>query len=149
MIRTLSLILLITAIGATGCTRDADSPAGFRLPEGDAASGREVFVYMQCHECHTLEGDEFPQIPYADSPYVSLGGPVSRVKTYGELVTAIINPSHELAKGYAEETVSENGESNMHIYNDYMTVAELTDLVAFLQPHYKVVVPEYNYRVYP
>tara|TARA_R110000782_G_scaffold50122_1_gene108836 strand:+ start:1104 stop:1418 length:315 start_codon:yes stop_codon:yes gene_type:complete len=104
---------------------------------------------MQCHQCHTVAGEEFPEIPYAKAPYVKLGGPVSKVKTYGELVTAIINPSHELAKGYAEELVSEDGESNMYNYNEHMTVQELTDLVAFLQSHYDVVVPQYDYRLYP
>ena len=141
---SLTLILL-----ATGCTRDAASPSGFRLPDGDGMKGREAFVYMQCHQCHTVAGDEFPEIPLADPPYVELGGPVSRVKTYGELVTAIINPSHELANGYAEELVSQDGESNMYNYNQYMTVQELTDLVAYLQPRYDVVIPMYDYRIYP
>jgi hypothetical protein len=45
--------------------------------------------------------------------------------------------------------VSEGGESNMYIYNRYMTVQELVDLVMFLQPHYDVVVPRYDYRIYP
>ena len=44
-------------------------------------------------------------------PYVELGGNITKVKSYGELVTSIINPSHDLAKGYAEEVVSEDGES--------------------------------------
>jgi hypothetical protein len=64
-------------------------------------------------------------------------------------VTAIINPSHKLADGYASEVVSEEGESNMYVYNRYMTVQELTDLVMYLQPHYDVVVPRYDYRIYP
>tara|TARA_R110002096_G_scaffold86020_5_gene198349 strand:+ start:13319 stop:13657 length:339 start_codon:yes stop_codon:yes gene_type:complete len=110
--------------------------------------GRETFLYLQCHQCHTVVGEDFPAIPLADPPYVELGGEVSKVRTYGELVTAIINPSHELAKGYAAEQVSENGESNMYNYNAYMTVQELTDLVFFLQPKFKVVVPQYEYRTY-
>ena len=103
---------------------------------------------MQCNQCHTVYGEELPEIPFADPPYVVLGGPVSRVKTYGQLITGIINPSHELAEGYAAEQVSENGESNMYDYNGYMTVQELIDIVMFLQPHYDVIVPEYRYRDY-
>lgn len=142
-------LLLITLMTITvGCTRTATSSAGFRLPDGDAANGRDAFVYMQCHQCHTMSGEEFPAIPLAEPPYVELGGSVSRVKTYGELVSAIINPSHTLADGYAAEQVSENGESKMHVYNDYMTVRELTDLVVFLQPHYNVVAPQHQYHVY-
>jgi hypothetical protein len=30
-----------------------------------------------------------------------------------------------------------------------MTVQELTDLVMFLQPHYNVIAPRFQYRVYP
>jgi mono/diheme cytochrome c family protein len=124
------------------------SERGFRLPDGDAQAGRETFLYMQCNQCHTIKGEELPTVAGFD-PYVQLGGPVTRVKSYGELVTAIINPSHKLADGYARELVSENGVSNMYVYNSYMTVQELTDLVMFLQPHYNVIAPRFQYRVYP
>ena len=133
----------------SGCDRDMMSERGFRLPDGDPVAGREAFLYMQCNQCHTIVGEDLPVIPLADPPYVELGGPVSRVKTYGELVTAIINPSHKLADGYPEDLVSEEGESNMYVYNGYMTVQELIDIVMFLQPHYNVIVPEFHYRVYP
>jgi mono/diheme cytochrome c family protein len=125
------------------------SEKGFSLPEGNALAGREAFVYMHCHECHTVTGEEFPALPLADPPFVELGGKVTRVKTYGELVTAIINPSHKLAKGYPVEMVTNNNESKMPVYNGYMTVQELIDIVAFLQPHYDVYVPQYEYRIYP
>jgi mono/diheme cytochrome c family protein len=111
-------------------------------------AGRETFLYMHCNQCHTIQGEELPTIPGFE-PFVELGGAVTRVKTYGELVTAIINPSHKLADGYAEDLVSEDGISKMYVYNGFMTVQELTDLVMFLQPHYDVVPPEFHYRVYP
>lgn len=149
VMKSLTAVVLVLAVMASGCPRDATSPAGFRLPDGDAANGRETFIYLQCHQCHTVAGEEFPPIPLTDPPYVELGGEVSKVRTYGELVTSIINPSHKLAKGYAAEQVSENGESKMYNYNGYMTVQELTDLVFFLQPHYEVVVPDIEYRIYP
>jgi hypothetical protein len=104
---------------------------------------------MQCHQCHYIEGEQFPVLPGMDPPYVELGGKVTRVKSYGELVTAIINPSHKLADGYPPDRVSEEGESHMYVYNRYMTIQELIDLVMFLQPHYEVVVPHYDYRMYP
>ena len=64
---------------------------------------------------------------------IALGGEVTRIQTYGELVTSIINPSHRLAEGYPVDTVSVDGKSRMRNYNDVMTVTELTDLVMFLQ----------------
>lgn len=143
-------LLLGSFVVLSGCNPDARmSEKGFRLPEGDAQAGREVFQYMQCHQCHTIDGEEFAEIPGMSPPYVALGGRSTHVKTYGELVTAIINPSHRLAPGYAEEVVSEDEESNMYVYNQHMTVQELVDLVMFLQSKYDVIVPAYRYRIYP
>lgn len=137
------------ALSLGACDEDKMmSERGFRLPDGDANAGRDTFIYMQCNQCHTVKGEDLPPIPGSE-PYVELGGTVTHVRTYGELVTSIINPSHKLATGYAEEQVSEDGVSNMYIYNDYMTVQELTDLVRFLQPHYDVEPPRYQYRIYP
>ena len=151
MRRNTGLFLLLAAVaGLSGCEADRMSEKGFSLPEGNAMAGREAFVYMHCHECHTVVGEEFPAVAMADPPYVELGGKVTRVKTYGQLVTAIINPSHKLAQGYPVEQVANDGEeSKMPVYNGYMTVQELTDIVAFLQPHYDVYVPQYEYRIYP
>ena len=145
-----TLALLALALAVTGgCERDRMSERGFSLPEGDAAAGRDTFIYMQCHQCHFIEGEQFPALPGLEPPYVELGGEVTRVKSYGELVTAIINPSHKLADGYPPDRVSEEGESNMYVYNRYMTIQELIDLVMYLQPHYEVVAPAYDYRMYP
>lgn len=141
-------LFFVALVALSGCDRDRMSEKGFRLPDGDAMAGREAFLYMQCNQCHTISGEQLPMIPGA-GPYVQLGGTVTRVKTYGELITAIINPSHKLADGYAEALVAEDGESNMYVYNRFMTVQELTDIVMFLQPYYDVPVPTFNYRIYP
>ena len=141
------LLTLVVALG--GCDQDRTmSERGFRLPDGNALAGRETFLYMHCNQCHTIDGDELPPIPGFE-PFVELGGKVTRVKTYGELVTSIINPSHKLARGYPKDLVSEDGKSKMYVYNGFMTVQELTDIVTFLQPHYEVIPPEFQYRVYP
>jgi mono/diheme cytochrome c family protein len=132
-----------------GCEADRMSEKGFSLPEGDAIRGKDAFLYMHCHECHMIAGEDLPRVELADPPFVELGGTVTQVKTYGELVTAIINPSHKLAKGYPLDVVSNEGRSKMPIYNGFMTVQELIDIVMFLQPYYEVYVPEYEYRVYP
>jgi len=144
----LCTILATTLLLGACDTEKVMSERGFRLPDGDAQAGREAFLYMQCNQCHTVRNEELPIIPGTE-PYVELGGVVTHIKTYGELVTAIVNPSHKLADGYAEELVSEDGVSNMYLYNDFMTVQELTDIVRFLQPHYDVAPPRYEYRIYP
>jgi mono/diheme cytochrome c family protein len=142
-------LLLVSLAALGGCDQDrAMSERGFRLPEGNATAGRETFLYMHCNQCHTINGEELPTVAGFE-PFVELGGSLTRVKTYGELVTAIINPSHKLADGYPEDVVSDNGKSKMYVYNGFMTVQELTDLVMFLQSHYEVVPPQFQYRVYP
>lgn len=148
--RTALLLLLGGLTAVTACDHEARmSEKGFRLPDGDAVAGREAFLYMQCHQCHMLKGEQLPAIPGQDPPYVTLGGDVTQVKTYGELVTSIINPTHKLAKGYAKDLISEDGVSKMYVYNRHMTVQELIDIVMFLQPYYEVVIPEFRYPVYP
>jgi len=149
MFRIPSLIIVVVLLaGASGCMRTPESAAGFRLPDGDPIAGRQEFINLKCHQCHSILGEAFPEIADVEPPYIVLGGDVTRVKTYGELVAAIINPSHELAKSYAKEEVSEGGVSKMYVYNDVMTVRQLTDLVVFLQPHYNVIAPQYRYRSY-
>jgi sulfur-oxidizing protein SoxX len=142
-------LLLVSLAALGGCDQDrAMSERGFRLPDGNASAGRETFLYMHCNQCHTIKDEQLPTVAGFE-PFVELGGSLTRVKTYGELVTAIINPSHKLADGYPEDLVSENGKSKMYVYNGFMTVQELTDLVMFLQSHYDVVPPQFQYRVYP
>ena len=150
MKRSISAILLLFAVLAlNACDADRMSEKGFSLPAGNVLSGKEAFVYMHCHECHTIVGEDLPALVQPEPPFVTLGGKVTRVKTYGELVTSIINPSHKLARGYPLDEITTEGQSKMPNYNGYMTVQELIDIVAFLQPHYDVFVPQYEYRIYP
>lgn len=142
-------ILLGLLAGIPGCDLTGRPAGEFALPEGNAAGGQELFVTLQCTACHKLQNLELPP-PEAEGPVmVVLGGKVSKVKSYGELVTSIINPSHRLARRFRKEEISEEGQSLMANYNDVMTVTELTDLVTFLQTQYVVAQrPGYRYPVY-
>jgi len=113
--KTVMLLVLAALTGLSACEADRMSEKGFSLPEGNALNGKEAFVYMHCIECHTVVDEEFPTLALAEPPYVELGGKVTRVKTYGELVTAIINPSHKLARGYPIEQVTNDSQSKMPI----------------------------------
>ena len=146
---TSAILLIVTALALSACGADRMSEKGFSLPKGNALGGKDAFVYMHCHECHTVAGEDLPTLVSIEPPFVELGGKVTRVKTYGELVTSIINPSHKLAKGYPLDVIANNGQSKMPNYNGYLTVQELIDIVAFLQPHYDVFIPQYEYRIYP
>ena len=140
MKRAIAIIAIVVAAALIGCDADPRSGRGFTLPDGDTTQGRQTFVELQCHICHTVEGVE--AFPHVGEPPVSvaLGGTVTRIRTYGELVTSIINPSHRMAQGYPTEAIqTEDGQSRMTNYNNVMTVSELIDLVAFLQSKYELV----------
>jgi mono/diheme cytochrome c family protein len=146
-----ALATAAVALVTTACAPGPTSSIGFRLPDGDPATGGNVFIDMQCHACHTIPGVELPAVDTATPVSVSLGGPASNVKTYGNLVTSIINPSHRLVRGYPSDEVSSDGESFMPVMNEIMTVQQLVDLVAYLQDQYEVIPPlsspygTYNY----
>lgn len=137
---------LAVLVSLAACSR---SQEGFVLPEGDAENGRQLFVSFECTACHQIRGLDLPP-PSAQGPVtVRLGGQVTQVKRYDELVTSVINPSHRLVLGKRKEDVSTDGESLMPIFNDVMTVSELIDIVAFLESRYeRVQRPGYRYPVY-
>lgn len=113
---------------------------GFRLPDGDAGRGKAAFLQMKCHQCHTVAGLVLPN-PDAPSPVsYELGGMVRKVKTYGELVTSIIQPQHVVSPEYLAKLDTKGGgagPSPMPSFNDTMTVTQLTDIVTFLHDHYQ------------
>lgn len=118
---------------------------GFRLPEGDAVRGQAAFTELGCHQCHSVAGVELPS--YHGTPVgiaYELGGEVRLVKSYGQLVTAIIQPQHIVSEKYLqqiEKSRSEGVASPMPNYNSLMTVAQLTDIVTFLHAHYQKAPP--------
>lgn len=141
-----SYVRLITAflVAATfGCDTGPKSSRGFRLPDGDIEKGKIAFVELECNSCHTMEGVELPTPEEAAPRLVDLGGEVSRLQTYGELVTSIINPSHDIASSYPKTLISITGESPMTNFNEVMTVQQMIDLVAFLQSGYQLAIPQY------
>jgi mono/diheme cytochrome c family protein len=134
--------------GLAGCSVGPESPRGFSLPKGEPVAGKRVFVELRCHDCHSAEGVAIRDAEASDI-HVQLGGVSTRITTYAQLVTSIINPSHRLSRYYPESEVAEEGVSKMPVYNDIMTVQELIDLVAYLQPQYEVIVMAPNsYETY-
>ncbi len=138
------LLMAVGALSLTACDSGPDSPRGFSLPKGDAEQGMLVLLKHQCLACHSVEGLSGETIEPELELRVQLGGQTTRITTYAELVTSIINPSHKISKGYMVDSVSEAGVSKMRNYNDVMTVTELVDLVTYLQPLYKVKPYEYT-----
>ena len=141
----LFVCVLCTAV-ISACDVGPKSATGFRLPDGDAEVGKQLFVQLECNSCHNIIGLELDQAVQPGPVNVTLGGPVPRVKTYGQLVSSVINPSHRIARHFSKD--QEGEESLMRVYNETMTVQQLIDLVAFLQAQYRVPLPQYSYYSY-
>ena len=149
MVRQLSNdILLSLLVGFfclvvfVGCNPEG---RGFALPPGDLETGKATFVDFNCNSCHSIADIEFDGSPeYLNVP---LGGEVTRIKSYGELVTSIINPSHKIADKH-KSIGAEGDSSKMEIYNEVLTVQELIDLVTFLRSEYNVSPPPTTYPPY-
>jgi mono/diheme cytochrome c family protein len=133
------IFALVTA-GLISCDLGPESPKGFSLPEGSSEEGKLVFLKYQCLACHRINGLKPVSDPY-NNPDISvvLGGKSIKVKTYADLLTSIINPSHKLSKGYRRSNVQVDEVSKMTIYNDAMTVTELVNLVTYLESNYELV----------
>lgn len=144
MFRFQCFLLTLLLVGLSGCNNGPDSPRGFSLPKGDEAQGELVFRKYQCLSCHTLEGVEAPDLVKEFEKPIALGGTTSRIKTYAELVTSVINPSHKISPRYLNMGGTPDEQSKMRVFNDVMTVTELTNLVSFLQPKYKVQPYQYT-----
>lgn len=132
------------ALLALSACKNPKSARGFRLPDGNIEKGRQAFLALKCNACHRVDGVEMPPPTQFN---ITLGGEVPTVATYGQLVTAIINPSHIVSKKYAQE-IDNAKVSAMPNLNAGMTVEQMIDLVAFLQSRYKLKPQEY-YPSYP
>ena len=132
-------------LGASlACEIGPKSGHGLRLPEGDIERGESTFAQLGCPKCHSIQGLDLHRPDPEPEITVVLGGPVRHVESYGELVTSIINPSHEISRRAPRVDGELPVESQMKNFNDVMTVAQLIDLVAFLQSRYELL-PEPMY----
>lgn len=137
-IKTANFILAMSLI-TVGVAWAAESPAApkvpqgwtFTFPEGQASAGRTVFLDMQCYSCHNITGEKLPFRAKAIGP--DLTGYSDLSKEY--LAESIIK-AHTVvaAPGY---TVKE-GRAVMGVYNHFLTVQELIDLVAYLKHGTKI-----------
>jgi len=144
------ILIGILALGLVSCDLGPQSPEGFSLPNGNIDDGRRLVLMYKCLTCHRINGLEPPD-DLIDNPEISvlLGGKSVKVKTYADLLTSIINPSHKFARGYKLKDIQDGGVSKMTNYNDVMTVTELINLVTFLQSNYELTpYKSTNYQYY-
>lgn len=138
------LLIISVFINIVVIWQSVATESGFRIPAGSADKGLVAFEELRCSQCHTVAGvDTFTVEPYEDGLVVPLGGDVYRVKTYGELITAIIHPSESIRPDVLQKYDMPDGQSLMPDYTDKMTTGQLLDIATFLEGHYAVKIPEY------
>jgi cytochrome c2 len=143
----LGFVLLMAALFVlSACTRESSPVKGFVLPDGDVAQGEQVFIKYNCHGCHTIPGVDLPKNEFEPPFTLEIGGAVYRVRGYGELLTAVINPDHVISEKYITELEEADRKvviSPMPYYGDVMTIAEMINLVAFLHAQYSKLQPDF------
>ena len=99
----------------------------FRLPSGDASRGRAVFARLECFRCHRLRGESYPTPSAAGPELTGIGGhhPASYI------AESIVNPNAVIVAGPGY--TGPDGRSTMPDYRDRLSVADLMDVVAYLQ----------------
>lgn len=154
IIGVLALVLLVGAFllglnaGSDLCL--TEQAKGFRLPTGDDEAGKVAFTELGCLACHSVsESEIYPMPEHPAAWHVVLGGDVTMVKTYGELVTAIIHPSESIRPDVRATLVDEQGRSVMPDLTRQMTTRQMIDLVTYLQHQYQVVLPDFPSNTYP
>jgi len=113
--------------------RQGGVPRGwaFTIPDGDPKAGRDVFVKLECYQCHAIQGESFPQSPSSDTglgPDLTGMGSHHPAEYFAE---SILNPSAVIVTGPGYTDAA--GLSIMPDYRESLTVAELIDLVAYLK----------------
>jgi hypothetical protein len=103
----------------------------FGFPHGDPAAGRAVFEKLECYQCHTIQGESFPQASVLagnSGPDLTGMGAHHPIEYFAE---SILRPNAVIVTGpgYTDAT----GMSIMPDYRDSLTVAELIDVVAYLK----------------
>ena len=142
------LILIFLALVFSAC-KQAETPAKaaqdgahvhgtpkdwkFTLPLGNAAEGRKLFVEAECHKCHEVTGEKFPDIVKEKGDVGPELAQMAGLHPPEFFAESIINPNavidHDAKeKGY----VGADGRSKMPEYNDTFTVRQLADLTAYM-----------------
>ncbi|MDG2176499.1 MAG: c-type cytochrome [Gammaproteobacteria bacterium] len=136
----------------TGCRAYPDEVGFFRFPilSGDVERGQEAFLRLECNQCHQVNGVEIPNYSGTRPVTVELGGEIYFAKTYGDLVTSIINPDHVVSEEYLRQLPRDarrQTTSSPMYQKEEMLVTELIDIVAFLNSRYSLL-PGYTEYYY-
>ncbi len=139
----------LISLGLISCDLGPESPRGFSFPKGDSNQGTLVIAKYQCLSCHQIKDLDKGNVIDNPELNIPLGGKSTKVKTYAELVTSVINPSHKIVKSYPKDSYSTDGKSKMKNFNEEMTINELINLVTYLETKYELIPYSHtNYQLY-
>lgn len=149
MIRILYTLMVLAF--AAGCATHPDYATQFRFPInwGNIEAGKAAFIELQCHKCHTVNGVDLPPYQGKSPLKLELGGEIRYAKTYADLVTSIINPSHVVSEKYLEMLPENQRRTARSImpFRGKMTVEQLINIVTFLNSRY-VLMQGYDEEYY-
>jgi uncharacterized protein involved in high-affinity Fe2+ transport len=120
-------------IGMEELHRAGGVPPGWRFswPAGDPQKGREVFVKLECYQCHEVKGESFPPVeqdPTRRGPALAGVGDHHPAEYFAE---SVINPNAVIVTGPGH--TGPDGLSIMPDFRDSLTLAETIDLVAYIR----------------
>ena len=150
--RIFAVVVVMVSLLASGCRVYPDEVGSFRFPilNGDISQGQEAFLRLECNQCHVVDGVDLPAYSGPRPVTVELGGELYFAKTYGDLVTSIINPDHVISENYLQQLPREarrqTNSSPMYLKEE-MLVTEMIDIVAFLNSRYSLL-PGYTEYYY-
>jgi L-cysteine S-thiosulfotransferase len=141
--KVLQAIALCFSVLLVGGCSSLSTPFAYPIDLGNIDAGKQAFIDQQCQRCHSVSGVILPELAGASPPLLQLGGPTSRVRTYAELFTSVVNPNHVISDVYRDQLMLEGRvpvNSPMPTPDlDNMTVRQLIDLLAFLDAQYQQV----------
>jgi len=108
---TLLQLLFTLTLYLIGCNRLPDSSKGFSLPQGNALAGVNIFLKYQCLACRCIEKLHYKTVNKELETPMHLGVTSTRVMTYADLITSIINPSHKMSSDYSLLSTQASGVS--------------------------------------
>ncbi|MDF1815056.1 MAG: hypothetical protein P1V20_22825 [Verrucomicrobiales bacterium] len=141
----LSLLLISCAVAAFAVVVLAQSPDENLqdeddrvFPKGDDKQGRIVFEVKNCHRCHTIEGEMFPEIDLPAIDHISLCGENNGQWSRDDFAHHIMSPQHLISPDHQKAMLIIGDKlgavnSPMPTFNDLLTVRDLINVASYLE----------------
>jgi hypothetical protein len=133
------VFLCVLGVSGAACNGPDARPWTKKLPAGDAESGREAFIRLQCHSCHEVVGGNLPAPSIV--PAVGLGGRKLLPPSPDRIAQDILLPSSHFAAGYPVDQITADDRSRMPDYSKVLSDQEVANLVTFLASRYSRGLP--------